>query len=342
MRKIRLLFAGIIVFCNLTYAQYDATTGSIIDTTFPPQKLSLQKKTATYSVLWDTTHGIYSSDDLPSGEYSRLTALLDSNGYYIDVVGTGIDFMNLSGYDVIVINSVCVWDSPYQASEVDSLTQYIKRKNGRVLLIGDGSLYKDDYIDFADTKTFALNAFNWLSQTGGILIMSENTDCPNQNIAPVANAFNMYVGLSYLYPSDLYFTNLASHNVFSGVSNIYFRAGGEVSASLPSEAIAWDDNGKATIAIYPASGGIEEKSKIKNQISKLEIRKNKIYLDVAKMIDVNIKIYDLCGREKGTIYMGVLSKGNYTFTPNIHKNGIYFVRLSAGKYKEIKKLILMK
>ncbi|MDD5528677.1 MAG: T9SS type A sorting domain-containing protein [bacterium] len=353
MRKIRLVFAGIIVFCNLTYAQYDATTGRIINTTNESQKPSLQKKgkTATYSVLWDTTHGIYSNYYLPSGGYSRLTALLDSNDYCIDVVDTGIGFMNLSGYDVIVINSACAWDSFYQPSEVDSLAQYIKRKNGRVLLVGDCNFCDSEYIDSADNKAFALNAFNWLLKTGGILIMSENAYCPNQNIAPVANAFNMNVGLSTLYPLDLYFTNLASHYVFSGISNVYFRAGGEISASSPSEAIAWDDSGRATIAVYDAGAGIEDPSILDFACltgrqglgnADLQIRKNKIYLDVPKSINAELKIYDLCGRTKEVIYNGALSKGDYVFTPNVKKNGVYFVRVTTNNFKETKKLVLIK
>ncbi|MDD5528680.1 MAG: T9SS type A sorting domain-containing protein [bacterium] len=346
-RKIRLVFAGIIVFFNIAYAQYDVTTGRIINTTNEPQKLSLQKKekTATYSVLWDTTHGIYSNYYLPSGRYSRLTALLDSNDYCIDVVDTGIGFMNLSGYDVIVINSACAWDSFYQPSEVDSLAQYIKRKNGRVLLVGDCNFCDSEYIDSADNKAFALNAFNWLLKTGGILIMSENAYCPNQNIAPVANAFNMNVGLSTLYPLDLYFTNLASHYVFSGISNVYFRAGGEISASSPSEAIAWDDSGRATIAVYDAGAGIEDPSILVppgRDVASLQLLKDKIYLSAPKSINAELKIYDLCGRTKEVIYNGILSKGDYVFTPNIKKSGVYFVRVSAGNIKETKKLILMK
>ncbi|MFA5033014.1 MAG: T9SS type A sorting domain-containing protein, partial [bacterium] len=69
-----------------------------------------------------------------------------------------------------------------------------------------------------------------------------------------------------------------------------------------------------------------------------------------------ITIYDLTGRLKETVYSGTLTKGNYTFTPNIHKSGIYFVRLStichsdtersegeeSNIITETKKLILVK
>ncbi|MDD2889849.1 MAG: T9SS type A sorting domain-containing protein [bacterium] len=78
------------------------------------------------------------------------------------------------------------------------------------------------------------------------------------------------------------------------------------------------------------------------QNAELKIIKNKISLSVPNSINTNIKIYDLCGREKETIYSGTLSKGNYTFTPNIHKSGVYFVRLTAGNYNVTKKLTIIK
>ncbi|MDD5528710.1 MAG: PQQ-binding-like beta-propeller repeat protein [bacterium] len=88
--------------------------------------------------------------------------------------------------------------------------------------------------------------------------------------------------------------------------------------------------------------GTEEKLNIKNQKSKLKIIKGKIYLDVPNTINANIKLYDLSGRVREVIHTGVLDKGNYTFTPNFNKNGIYFVKVTVGNYQETKKLILIK
>ncbi|MFA5033751.1 MAG: PQQ-binding-like beta-propeller repeat protein [bacterium] len=89
--------------------------------------------------------------------------------------------------------------------------------------------------------------------------------------------------------------------------------------------------------------GTEEKSKeLKVESFEFKVIKEKIYLSVPNTIEADIKLYDLCGRMKEVIYLGALGKGNYTFTPNIHKNGIYFVRLTTGNYKLTKKLILMK
>jgi uncharacterized delta-60 repeat protein len=88
--------------------------------------------------------------------------------------------------------------------------------------------------------------------------------------------------------------------------------------------------------------GIEENSNIKNQISKLEIIKDKIYLSVPNTMGADVKLYNLCGRLKQVVYSGTLSKGNYTFTPDVKVNGIYFVKFVTDNYKETKKLVLIK
>ena len=71
-----------------------------------------------------------------------------------------------------------------------------------------------------------------------------------------------------------------------------------------------------------------------DQISNMEIRKNKICLFASNSINAELTIYDLCGRIKEVVYTGTLSKGDYTFTPNIKTNGIYFVRLSTICHSE--------
>ncbi|MFA5033662.1 MAG: T9SS type A sorting domain-containing protein [bacterium] len=90
--------------------------------------------------------------------------------------------------------------------------------------------------------------------------------------------------------------------------------------------------------------GIEEPSILDFGLGNadLKIIKDKIYLEVPKSINANVKIYDLCGREKEIVYNGTLSKGNYTFTPEIKKNGVYFVRVNAGTLKTTKKITIIR
>ena len=54
------------------------------------------------SILWDLTHGVY-LDYQPSGRFSSLTALLQSSGYTMETTDVGVDNVDLSRYDVLVV-----------------------------------------------------------------------------------------------------------------------------------------------------------------------------------------------------------------------------------------------
>jgi hypothetical protein len=116
---------------------------------------------------------------------------------------------------------------------------YYNNGNERIILTGDGNFCDNAYMPNADNRVFAYNVFEWLSQTGGILILGENPGCPNDSLNPVSLAFNMDHGLGDLGAS--FFSNLAAHPVYNGVSQLYFIAGGEISASAPSQVIGWTD-----------------------------------------------------------------------------------------------------
>ncbi|MDD5530704.1 MAG: S8 family peptidase [bacterium] len=95
-----------------------------------------------------------------------------------------------------------------------------------------------------------------------------------------------------------------------------------------------------TLTVIPV--GVEENSDFGLRIADFGIKKDKICLAVASAMNVEIKLYDLSGRDKGTIYSGVLSKGDYTFMPNIKKSGVYFVRLSTDNGSLSRKVVLIK
>lgn len=59
---------------------------------------------------------------------------------------------------------------------------------------------------------------------------------------------------------------------------------------------------------------------------------------------VSLKIYDILGREVATLLSERLSPGNYTRQWNATNfvSGVYFYRLTAGRYVETKKLVLLK
>jgi hypothetical protein len=114
-----------------------------------------------YGVLWDLTHGVYLGYE-PAAYYSDLVALLAGNGYVTATTTAGIDNIDLSPYDVIVIAVLSNWYSVYSASEVAAIQSFI-----------DGG--------------------------GGVLVMGENTSCPNANVNPITQAFGITCGVSYLH-----------------------------------------------------------------------------------------------------------------------------------------------
>jgi hypothetical protein len=154
-----------------------------------------------YEILWDLTHGVYLSYQ-PSGYFSTLTGVLATSGFNMNTTSTGVQNEDLTQYDVVVINLSSAWYSPYSSEEVDSLVSFV-------------------------------------DQGGGLLVMGANSGCPNGNINPVSQAFGTTCGLSSIEPTDLYFTNFISHQIFEGISTIYYRATGALSCVAPSVEAAW-------------------------------------------------------------------------------------------------------
>jgi len=163
-----------------------------------------------YDVLWDLTHGVY-LDYEPTGWHSDLVAALAANGYVTTTTAAGVHNIDLSSYEIIVIALVSAWDSPYTTPEVQAIQDF-------------------------------------MSLGGAVLVMGENTDCPNGNINPVTQNFGVTCGVSFPSPNDLYLTDFAPHQIFDGVTTVYYRAAGEISASDPGIPIAWTDLGEAMIA----------------------------------------------------------------------------------------------
>ena len=286
-----------------------------------------------HSVLWDTTHGVFPGYT-PFVRFSDLVALLADSGYTTVCCGTGIHTIDLSLYDVIVIGVAQSWYSPYTQEEVDSLVNFYNQGHQRVILTGDMNFCDDDYFSNADNIAFSYNIFDWLVATGGILIMGDNANCNNVNINPIAQAFNMTAGITNISPDDLYFTNFAPHPIFANVSQVFFRAAGEILASLPAEIIAWTDSySEPVVGVLDESSGIENEQDYESNHSWIRIVPNPFTYCASvtgKSKTVRISIYDLSGR------LVEESKDN-TIGRNL-KKGIYFVKIDDYKTVKIVKL----
>jgi len=164
-------------------------------------------------VLWDTTHGVYMSNQ-PDANYSDLITYLHAAGYSVSWTSQGIHHINLLQYDVLVIAVTTSWNSPYTAPEVAAVE-------------------------------------NFLANGGGLLVMGENPNCPCEHINPITQAFGTTTGTAIINPPDCCFSSWYPRQIFDGVSQLCFRAAGALSYTAPSiEAACTNFAGETVITIY--------------------------------------------------------------------------------------------
>jgi hypothetical protein len=162
------------------------------------------------NVLWDTTHGICSGYE-PRDQYSALAGSLPHFSFIPS--NAGIDNIDLSPYDILVICAGSACQTAYGPSEV------------------------------AAAQAFAAGG-------GSVLIMGDIPNSGSSNINPVAAALGAEVGVSFLHPPVLYFSNFASHPIFWGVSEIRYDSGGALDVSGPAMPVAWTNDGlDVTVAL---------------------------------------------------------------------------------------------
>jgi len=174
----------------------------------------------SYTVLWDTSHGIANSGQYqPSGYYQALSEHLGDNDFTMVTTSQGFLVDDPTGYDVIVVCLTSAFDSSYTPAEVERI------------------------VDFVDDG-------------GGLLIMGDRQSAPNANIEPVSSAFGITFGPDVLavYPSiyEVYTSELNwSHSIFSGFGTsdeIFMYAASELSVTGPAFSIAEQEGTGKTIA----------------------------------------------------------------------------------------------
>jgi hypothetical protein len=183
----------------------------------PHQILSpLQADAAGGRVLWDLTHALYFYGEEPFSSYSSLLDLLASSGYVVEWTVAGVDSLDLSRYDVLVVDVRSSYYSAYTPAEVAAIE-------------------------------------NFVFWGGGLLIMCDEVASSNANVNPVAGAFGTTCGLSN---TDALVTNLASHAIFASVGQISPQRAGELSAVPPSQLLAWDPGGKGVVTVAGVGGRV--------------------------------------------------------------------------------------
>jgi len=334
-RNVSLFVFCILVLMPFAFAEdasIDLATGLAADNRQMTAVTSNTDIARQHAVLWDTTHGPYIYYH-PYGIWTTLVGMLADSGFTISLCSTGVHTVDLTEYDVIVIAVGSNWYSSYTQEEVDSLVSYYNQYNQRVLLTGDMNFCDNTYIANADNIPFSYNIFEWLAESGGILIMGENPYVPNSNINPVANAFNMTAGWATIDSTDLHFTNFAPHPIFDGIETVYYRLAGEVVATTPAEAIAWTDSNQPTIAVLDEFTAIVGDHTRTAGISRLTIKPNP-FRQSAEIHGMNsagtVHIFDVSGRL-------VVEQKEKTIGSGL-KDGVYFVQVDEYQTEKIVKL----
>jgi hypothetical protein len=206
-RKLATIFAFVqLLLASVAIADRNPATG--VDnadpwTSYTPVPVRL----GVAEVLWDTTHGVCFGYE-PSGAYADLVALLV--GFNFTTTSAGVDNIDLSPYDILVICAGSACETAYTASEVSAVQAFVA-DGGRVLVLGD-------------------NPFAWV-----------------WNINPVAQALGATTGVVTLN-EDL-FSNFSSHPIFDGIGGVNFVLGGSLDTVSPMEPQAWtNDDTYVTVA----------------------------------------------------------------------------------------------
>jgi len=179
----------------------------------------------SYTVLWDTSHGVFVSDTFggdgyqPSqnGYYRTLAEHLGNNDFTVDITSQGFLTDDPAGYDVIVVCLTSAFYSSYTSAEVDRIVNFVN----------DG---------------------------GGLLIMSDVQAAPYANIQSVASEFGITLSISDLTPSEIYTTEHTAHPIFDGVNEIFMFAAAELFTSTPAFPVAWQEGTTKTIAAVAQYG----------------------------------------------------------------------------------------
>ncbi|MCE1165679.1 MAG: M28 family peptidase [Bacteroidetes bacterium] len=101
---------------------------------------------------------------------------------------------------------------------------------------------------------------------------------------------------------------------------------------------------KVTASVNVNEEGVPEKYYLSQNYPNPFNSSTRINYSIPKNGDVNIKIYDILGREVRTLTDGYHEAGNYAIVFNAGEmaSGIYFYRLSSGNYSEIKRMVIVK
>jgi hypothetical protein len=199
---------------TLTAQDVDQLTGQPPQ---PPNQIVLEpvsEMPGAQDIIWDLTHGVYLNYE-PSGDFAPLVTVLQASGYTVTTTNTGIDTIDLSPYQIMVLCVASTADSAYTPAEVAVIQ-------------------------------------NFVQAGGGLFLMGDNPASWPQNIDPVAQAFGVTTGQS---DSVAPFTDFDPHPVTTGVSELSPIAAGNLAVTPPSTTIGRDGTAQPLLTVAEVLSG---------------------------------------------------------------------------------------
>jgi hypothetical protein len=174
-----------------------------------------------------------------------------------------------------------------------------------------------------------------------------------------------WISVLYVQGQPIYFaatsTGLFSTTRLNGMNTVWTQEGADVIGNVPVDMVdvrqsdgwvvaATCGNGVYSTYVTEISVDVENNSKIPNGFSLEQNYPNpfnpstSIEYSISKAEHVTLKVYDLLGREIATLVDEKQPTGKYQafFETKNYSSGIYFYKIQAGDFNEVKKMILVK
>jgi hypothetical protein len=157
------------------------------------------------------SHGPY-AEYTPSGWYSDLVDMLEMNDLISYQSTYDLNYVGLDAYDTIVIGTLLAWDEAFTTAELTAIQNYV-------------------------------------TGGGGLLIMGDNTACPNEHINIISEAYGVTCPTT---GSDIdgHITDFAAIDLFTGVTTLELIGAPGLTVAAPSAEIAWASGGEPVMALF--------------------------------------------------------------------------------------------
>jgi photosystem II stability/assembly factor-like uncharacterized protein len=165
-----------------------------------------------------------------------------------------------------------------------------------------------------------------------------------------ANTYRIQLATDSLFNSIVFDTSSVSRSYLQMRPSIllanvkyYWRVNATNLAGTGSWSVIWNFRINPT-GIYQYSSEVPKEFKLHNNYPNPFNPSTKIRFDNPKYSDVKISVYDISGRLINQIVNEKLNAGSYelTWNANNYASGVYFYRIEAGSFTDVKRMLLVK